>query len=61
MKNSLNISDDIEKFAPKARDISVEWSMSYNATGLQKVEDSSDSENEADVFGTSFLYVEHIR
>ncbi|XP_063427677.1 eIF-2-alpha kinase GCN2-like [Mytilus trossulus] len=56
MKNSLNFTDDIEKFAPQARDVSVEWSMSYNTTGIQKIHnDSSDSEDEAEVFGTSFF------
>jgi hypothetical protein len=51
------MTDDVEKFAPQARDVSVDWSMSYNTTGVQKMNDSSDSEDEADVFGTSFLCV----
>jgi hypothetical protein len=51
------MTDDVEKFAPQARDVSVDWSMSYNTTGVQKMNDSSDSEDEADVFGTSILYV----
>lgn len=54
-RNSLNMTDDVEKFAPQARDVSVDWSMSYNTTGVQKMDDSSDSEDEADVFGRSFF------
>ncbi|XP_060076346.1 eIF-2-alpha kinase GCN2-like [Ylistrum balloti] len=53
--NTLNLTDDLEKFAPKAvpMEESIEWSVSYNVGGTNMQE--SDSEDEEDVFGASFL------
>ncbi|OWF52320.1 Eukaryotic translation initiation factor 2-alpha kinase 4 [Mizuhopecten yessoensis] len=53
--NTLNMTDDLEKYVPKAvpMEESIEWSVSYDVGGTNAQE--SDSEDEDDVFGTSFL------
>ncbi|XP_038072297.1 eIF-2-alpha kinase GCN2-like isoform X2 [Patiria miniata] len=55
-KNSLSISDDIEKLAPKVSFStlgSVDWSTSHDTGGLDSSSDSSSDEE--DVFGASFM------
>ncbi|XP_069116071.1 eIF-2-alpha kinase GCN2-like [Argopecten irradians] len=53
--NTLNITGDFENLVPKAvpAEESIEWSVSYDVGGTNTQE--SDSEDEEDVFGTSFL------
>lgn len=53
MTNTLDITDNIERLAPQTVEDSVEWSQSYSA--IINPGWDSEEEDEADVFGTSFM------
>ncbi|XP_048732268.2 eIF-2-alpha kinase GCN2-like [Ostrea edulis] len=53
LHNSLDMTDNIERLAPQTVEESVEWSRSYSA--IINPGWDSEEEDEADVFGTSFL------
>jgi hypothetical protein len=53
LHNSLDLTDNIERLAPQTVEESVEWSRSYSA--IINPGWDSEEEDEADVFGTSFL------
>ncbi|XP_033124847.1 eIF-2-alpha kinase GCN2-like [Anneissia japonica] len=55
-KNSLNISDDIEKLAPKVGNLnSYEWSTSYDNPSIYPQEESSSDDEEEDAFCGPFM------
>lgn len=53
LTNTLDITDNIERLAPQTMEESVEWSRSYSA--IINPGWDSEEEDEADVFGTSFM------
>ncbi|XP_061166164.1 eIF-2-alpha kinase GCN2-like [Saccostrea echinata] len=53
--NSLDLTDNAERLAPETVEESVEWSRSYSAIINPGWDSEEDEEDEADVFGTSFL------
>ncbi|ODM97011.1 Eukaryotic translation initiation factor 2-alpha kinase 4 [Orchesella cincta] len=52
-QNSLGFTDNIEDLAPPIKD--SEWSMSFANDAENDGDDSEDSSDEVDLFGTSFL------
>ena len=56
LKNSLGLEeDDFENMVPARVDGSIEWSISVTNSGRKVEQESSDEEEDEDVFGTSFL------
>ncbi|KAK3093827.1 hypothetical protein FSP39_020697, partial [Pinctada imbricata] len=54
--DSLGFLDDVERLAPKRVEESVDWSViSYDMSKVKVQESDSEEDDEADVFGTSFL------